>query len=283
MAVPALQECAAFSPLEPADTALLLACREPHRADVDLDGRLHDLLAEVQKAAGITFRPESLLLPNGHAGVVLGLKKAGDLLASGKVRTCIVGGVDSYLNGPDVIRLRETWRLAGPEVPQGLFPGEAAAFLRVALRTPSSGPAPLGRITGLGVAEEPKDSTVLSDGHATGRGLVHAIEAAVRDAGLPEGRVGFRVSDLNGENYRGMETMLAGTRFYRTRREGFQIWHPADCVGDVGSAIGALLAIVALAGFAKGYAPERLAVGETSSEGGLRGAFLLAAEERTDP
>lgn len=282
MAIPALQECIASFPVEPADTALFLACREPHRTDDEFDERLPQLLAEVQKGAGVTFRPESAVLPNGHAGVVLGLRKASELLASGKARACIVGGVDSYLNGLDVIRLRETWRLAGPDVPQGVFPGEAAAFLGVTNRKPGSGPAPLGRITGLGVAEEPKESTVLSDGHATGRGLIQAIEAAVKDAGLPEGRVGFRMSDLNGENYRGMETMFAGTRFYRTRREGFQIWHPADCVGDVGAASGALLAIVALAGFSKGYAPERLAVGETSSEGGLRGAFLLAAEERAD-
>ncbi len=112
MAGPALQECLASFPVEPAETALLLACREPHRTDEEFDGRLPQLLAELQKAAGVSFRPESSLLPNGHAGVVLGLRRAGELLASGKAKACIVGGVDSYLNGEDVIRLRETWRLA---------------------------------------------------------------------------------------------------------------------------------------------------------------------------
>jgi 3-oxoacyl-[acyl-carrier-protein] synthase-1 len=278
LAAPALAECVSSLGTDPARAVLFLSVREPHRTGTDLDSRETELLREIQARAGFSFRPESAVLPAGPAGVMKGLRAAADLRSPTAPEAFVVGGVDSWLNAEDVERLRASWRLAGPRVAQGMFPGEGAAFLGVARRRPAAGSR--GRIAGVGLAEEAPESTALGGGPATGRGLRAAMESALKDAEMPESAVGFRVSDLNGEAFRGMESALAAARCFRTRREEFPIWHPADCVGDVGAAAGALLPIVALTALEKGYAPAETAVCEASSEGRLRGACLVQGTGR---
>ena len=118
--------------------------------------------------------------------------------------------------------------------------------------------------------------TILSDGHPTGRGLQRALEATLRDAQVPEPQISFRISDLNGEYDRGVESMLAAARFYKTRREDSVVWLPAASVGDAGAALGALLIIVAVTGMAKGYAPGGVAMCESCSDQGIAVGCLVA-------
>jgi 3-oxoacyl-[acyl-carrier-protein] synthase-1 len=194
------------------------------------------------------------------------------------VEGCIVGGVDSYVNWYDFKRFSAAYRLKCEEVSQGFIPGEGAAFVMVTSRTLApKRVTSLGEILGIGWANEDAGVTAISDSHPTGKGLQRALEATVHDAQVPESRIDFRISDLNGEYYRAIESMLGTMRFYRTRREHPVVWLPAACVGEMGSAVGALLIIMAMTGMARGYAPGAIAMCEASSDTGLGAGCLVGA------
>ena len=46
---------------------------------------------------------------------------------------------------------------------------------------------------------------------------------------------------------------LAFSRIDRTKRKEFDIWHPADCIGDVGAVSGLVMVAVLKAACEKGY------------------------------
>jgi 3-oxoacyl-[acyl-carrier-protein] synthase-1 len=277
MASPALRECLQNSGHASDQTALLLGVREPFRTHPQLDGRNDELLRAIERSLPARFHPDSCVLPEGNPAVCRGIVQARQLLDSGKVKCCIIGGVDSLVNDYDFERFNATFRIKRAEVAQGFIPGEGAAFLAVTTRILAERQAALrGEILGVGLANEDPTVTVLSDGHPTGKGLQRALEATIQDAQLPESCIGFRVSDVNGEYYRGIESMLTGIRFYRTLREHPPIWLPAASVGEVGAAAGALLILVALTGIAKGYSPGVIAMCEASSHTGLAAGCLVS-------
>ncbi len=277
MAAHALNECIEGKDINPSRTALLLGLREPFRKDPYLDGRYEELLTDIQREVGVQFHSKSCVLPLGRAATFRGLQIARQLLNENDLETCIVGGVDSYINEFDLSRFEETYRILSPSVSRGFIPGEGAAFVVVTNRRVHTSTKIAGKILGIGLANEEAKVTVLSDGHPTGKGLQRALAAAIQDADFSESEINFRVSDLNGESYYGIESMLAMTRFYKSRREHLEIWHPADSVGDIGAAAGALLVIVASVGIVKGYAPGQIAMCEASSDEGLRAGCIVSA------
>jgi hypothetical protein len=276
MATHALRECLDSTHIEPSRTALLLGLREPFREHPDLDGNDDAFLPAIEQALDLQFHSDSTVLPEGNAAALKGLLRARSLLDAARVDTCIVGGVDSYLNPYDLRLFEETYRLKREGVAQGFIAGEGAAFVVTTSRTLGREQIARGEILGVGLANEDPGVTVLSDGDPTGKGLQRALEATVNDAQRPESSVTFRVSDLNGEYYRGMESVIAQSRFYRASRERLDIWLPASCVGEIGAAVGALLVIMASVGMAKGYAPGPIAMCEASSDTGLRAGCLLS-------
>jgi 3-oxoacyl-[acyl-carrier-protein] synthase-1 len=272
LAATALRECVESSGLDPRRWVLLLGVREYFRVVPGYDWRNSSLLNVIQQASGCSFHPDSRVIPEGNAATFSALAQARVLLASKNVEGCVVGGVDSLLNTADVKRFGGRYRLKSNEVARGFIPGEGAAFVAVASKSTVS---QYGMINGIGLAKEGELTTVLSSGHPNGKGLASAIRAALSDAGIDESQVHFRVSDMNGELYRGHESMLALTRVYRTRRPNFPQILPAACVGEIGAAAGALLLVVAATSIYRGYAPGRIAICEGSSDGGLRGACLV--------
>jgi uncharacterized protein (TIGR02270 family) len=278
MATDALSECLDDAGVEPSRTALLVGTREPYREEPEFDELSGELLSRLERSLGVRFHPESTILRAGNASAFQALREARALLESGRVESCVVGGVDSYLNVDDLVRFEQTYRLKQEAVAQGFIPGEGAAFLAVAPRTDGLEKW-CSEIVGVGLAEEDAETTVLEGGHPTGKGLQRALEAALGDAQLPESCIDFRVSDLNGEEYRGLESMIVLGRFYRTQRESMPIWLPAASVGEIGAASGALLVIVASVGIRRGYAPGGVAMCEASSDTGLRGCCVVRAAE----
>lgn len=253
--------------------ALLIALPEAFRAHPAFEDRGPiDLLRRIERRFGARFHPASRVLASGHAAAFEGLSIARQLIAERSIAACLVGGVDSLLNRIDVGRLQSSGRLHEPGNPQGVIPGEGAAFVLVA------GHAGQGRTlaTVLGIALDSEPDTALGDRYSTGRALERALRRAVTDGGCKESDLSLRVSDMNGERYKAWESFIAGTRFYRTRRKCIPAWFPASCVGDTGAAAGALSLVAAAIGLSRGYAPGRLAMCEGSSEQGLRGACILA-------
>lgn len=274
LATRAIQECLEDENPNPADTALLIAVPEPFRGHPALSYTSEQsLLDTIKRRLERHFHPASAVLREGHAAALRALAIARELLTRGTVRYCIVGGVDSLINKVDVKRLGVVHRLQGPENPQGMVPGEGAAFILLTLPGRSLMYRPLGQVLGVGSAME-KD-TVLGKRYSVGKGLRQALEEAAKDAACSEAIINFVVSDMNGERYRAWESLICHTRFYRTRRDHLNIYYPAASVGDIGAASGALIVIAATMGLARGYAPGQIAMCEGSSEEGLRAACLV--------
>jgi 3-oxoacyl-[acyl-carrier-protein] synthase-1 len=272
LAAPALSECLESSGLDLHRTPLLIGVREPFR---DIPGR-RIRVEELPRALG-ALHPDSAVIPEGNAAALRGVARARELLASGRSRACVVGGVDSFLNVDDLRRFEGTYRIKREGIAQGFIPGEGAAF--VAVNSPGEAPDRYhwGDVIGVGLATEDPAVSVLGDGQPTGRGLIRALRATLADAAISDSDVGFRVSDTNGEYYRGMETALAFSRIYRSPRERLDLWVPAACTGETGAAAGALMIVLACLGWSKEYAPGPVTMCEASSDSGFRAGCLVRA------
>jgi 3-oxoacyl-[acyl-carrier-protein] synthase-1 len=98
-------------------------------------------------------------------------------------------------------------------------------------------------LRGLGFAREP--SPLGSGKPLRADGLLQAIRAALDEAAIALKDCDHRIADVNGEQYRFKEATLAVTRLLRDRKVPFSLWHPADCIGEVGAAtLPAMLAMV---------------------------------------
>ena len=85
---------------------------------------------------------------------------------------------------------------------------------------------------------------------------------------MPVHDLDYRLTDNSGEQYYFKEAALALTRTLRQRKEAFDIWHPADCIGETGAAIGAVALAVALAAGIKAYAPGRACSSHAGNDDG---------------
>lgn len=175
----------------------------------------------------------------GHTGVFTLLPSAIQKLNDGQLDACIVGGVDSHLLEERLNLLDNTWRLRSDRTVDGFIPGEAAAFvlLETAAHASARGAPILARLGDLGEGREPE--TLTSTKQSTGQGLAQAIEQALRPSATPTVETVY--ASLNGESYYAFEWGIVLTRLHETLQTMKTLIHPADCVGDVGAATGALL------------------------------------------
>jgi 3-oxoacyl-[acyl-carrier-protein] synthase-1 len=274
LATRALKECVRDEPPPPDQVALFICPPERFRKHPGLD-RLDDtaLLQQLRTRTGIRITAHSAVLHSGQAGIVEGLSRAHDLIATGRVTHCIVGGVDSLANAIDIERLRKAARLYVEGNPQAVIPGEGAAFVCVSGTHRGRRLRSLGQILGVGTARESK--TALGPEFSQGDAMREALGQACDGARVHEGSLGWVSSTFNGERYGAWEAMLFRPRFYRTRREHLPITYPAMAVGEMGTAAGALSIIVAAMAITRGYAPGGYAMCEMASEEGLRGACIV--------
>lgn len=282
----AIEECLESAALAPRRTALLLGVPEPERLDRWHGWYGEDLHVVFGAELLPRFHASSRLLAHGHASALIGLKIARELLEAGTVDVCLVGGTDSMLNSADLDGLEKGWRLHRSGEPNGLVPGEGAALVGLA-RAAQTGTRhaayPAVEILGIGLDAEESATSQASGGQPTGAGMVRALRKSLQEAQLPEGSVGLRITDVNGERYRAMDAFLAVSRYYRTHREGLPLWHPAENIGDIGAAVGGLLLQIASRALVRGYAPAQTVMCEASSDSGLRAACLVRGSARERP
>jgi 3-oxoacyl-[acyl-carrier-protein] synthase-1 len=161
--------------------------------------------------------------------------------------------------------------LLGEEHSNGFIPGEAACAV---LLSSTIGRAPEVVIAGIGVAEEA--ATIGNDDLVMkGVGLTNAINQASKDAGIAIHETAFRVASVSGEDYFFTETALAHYRTLKKKLPTHPLWHPADCVGEVGAAIGGIMTIMAYYALIKGYAQGNTALCHISNDNPRRGAFII--------
>jgi 3-oxoacyl-[acyl-carrier-protein] synthase-1 len=268
----ALWECwGAAGPSRGDRIPLLVGFPEPGRPGSDPE-RAPTIFEELEAKLGVRFHPRfSRLIPKGHTAGFEALKEARQLLESGAVDSCLVAGVDSYLDRHSLHWLERHNRLKSTGNSDGVIPGEAAAAVFV--RRGAAETDGLSRVAGLGFGQE--RATVLSEEPLLGLGLTAAARLALAEAGVAMHEVDFRLSDVAGESYGFKEQALVVGRLLRVRREELPIWHCSDVIGEIGAAAGIAQIVVSSHAFRKGYAPGRRALCCTSAVGGDRACAVL--------
>ena len=267
----ALVETLEAIPDTPAETLPLILCVAERGRPGRLDGLDQDLYDRTCALLGLQFHQATRVLPDGRVGAAVALHHARRLIRDEGHRHVVVAGVDSLLVGETLTTYDEAGRLQTPNAVDGFIPGEAAGAFLVSADDGSPGLL----CHGLGFAQEP--SAVDPDVPLRGDGLAAAFRAAFADAALDWDAVDYRITDSSGEQQRFKEAALALTRVMRVRKEEFDIWHPADCIGEAGAGALPVILAVALHGATKDYAPGRGVLVHAGNDDGRRIAAIVRA------
>jgi 3-oxoacyl-[acyl-carrier-protein] synthase I len=272
MAAMAIREAlASLGSIEPESLPLLLCV-----ADKDRPGRLEGLddvlFAELEAELGMRFHPSaSAVVPQGRASVPLALAQARTLMADQLMLRVLIAATDSLLVGPTLMAYGEAERLLTSHNSNGFIPGEGAGAIVIGVA--HSKPEP--QLLCLGVGRGTERAHINSDDPLRADGLAEAIENALVDGGCGIGDLDFRITDNSGEQYYFKEAALALNRILRVRKEEFDIWHPADCIGETGAAIGTAMVAKALAACQKAYSKGRGILVHAGNDKGRRAAAVL--------
>jgi len=268
----AVSECLEGTDRWPAGALPLLLCTaEQERAgrSAGTDDRLFE---ELQGALGRPFHAaHSAILPQGRAAIAIALARAQELIHDAGHPAVLIAAADSLLDKEYLSAVEAAGRLLTSRNSDGFIAGEGAGALLV--RPPGGSVMPELVCTGVGLARE--TASVESGEPLRADGLVRAIGQALAAAGRDMSDMDFRITDNSGEQYYFKEASLALSRTLRKRKEHFRIWHPAECVGEVGAAIGPVLLAVALGASRKGYAEGRNVLVHVGNDAGMRGALVL--------
>jgi 3-oxoacyl-[acyl-carrier-protein] synthase-1 len=268
MAAMAIEEALQdFPEEEVARTPLLLCVCETTRPG-RLEGLEAVLMPRVQTLMNQQFSHRSQVIPYGRVAAAIALLRARQLLEDEQVPAVLIVATDSLLTWPTLRVLEAQGRLLTEDNSNGFLPGEGAAALLV--RRPVADAQLV--CAGLGFAHEA--AHVASDEPLRGEGLALAFRNGLRDAACELHQLDFRIADLAGEQYYFKEAALALGRVLRQRKEHFEMWHPADCIGETGATAGVACLALARVACAGGYAPGRGILLHAAADAGQRAAIV---------
>ena len=214
----------------------------------------------------------------GHAGVFILLEQAAKLLNDGSIDFCIVGGIESYLLEERLDFLDQNRRIRTDRNVDGFIPGEAAAMVLLERRVSAEQRGMPVSATISSAVFENEPQTIHSDRASTGAGLATVLSRVFTTGAAS--RAEWIYCDLNGESYRAFEWGVIRSRCSTLLGDMRKLVHPADCVGDVGAATGALLLACAQQAFKRGYAAAHEALLWVGSDSGLRSALIVKQYQR---
>lgn len=270
MAARAIDETLSAVPTAASSAMPLLLCVAERDRPGRLDGLDHRLFDMIGAELGARFAPSSRLVPHGRVATAVALATARQLVVAGGATQVLVAAADTLLTGPTLAHYVRAGRLLGRGNSNGFMPGEAAGALLVEAATSDSGAL---RCTGIGFGHE--TAGIDSGEPLRGGGLSQAAKAALREAGCAMHEMDFRIGDTAGESYYFKEADLAVSRTMRVLREEFDLWHPAECIGEVGAAAGIAGIALAQAACAEGYAPGPNILLHAGNDAGPRAALVL--------
>jgi 3-oxoacyl-[acyl-carrier-protein] synthase-1 len=270
LVAPAIQECLEAAEPVPASAIPvfigLASGERPHR----WQGLETRILTEVQDRLGFPLHRESRPLPRDRVSVLEALIAGERLIDAGVAPCFIVAAVDSFLRQEVAEHYLARRRLLTPKNSNGFSLGEAGSAILVA----AAGSADELLIEGIGFGNE--RATIESEEPLRAEGLIQAVAQALQKAGRKIEDLHYRITDLNGEQYRFKEMALAMMRVERVHRDSlFGLWHPIEHIGDVGAAIGPLLLGVALDAGRKRYGGGPNVLCTFGNDDGARGALIV--------
>jgi 3-oxoacyl-[acyl-carrier-protein] synthase-1 len=275
LAAPAIMECLYALPqktdLQQVPILVLLSSKNrPHR-EPDLD-----YIVSEQLEQRLPFKPSSdlKLLNYGRSGIIPALQECSHIFAERLATHVVVVGVDTFLRQRVVDEYASQRRVLTSNNSNGFIPGEAACAVLIA--PPSQRGDTNLRIIGWGQGRE--KGTIESDTPLTGDGLTHALRDALKRAGLVMSETDYWLTDQNAEHYKAKECTIAQIRLERRDEPAlvrYQIWHPIEYLGEIGSAIAPCLLGLSLAAAKGKYAPGPLALLHVGEDNGERAALVL--------
>lgn len=219
------------------------------------------------------------VIQSGNPSSIDGVKLAVEWLRAHTTGICIVGSTDSLLTLDTLFWLERGRRLKSGSHGRnhGLPPGEAAAFFVIedAEVARWRGRQSLVALAGVGCAHE--EAYFMSNNHSVGIGLTTACRQAVAETNWPSWEVDAVLGDLNGEFHRSKEWGLTELRCFGSNGDQRQVWHPADCYGDIGAASAAALLNLAAVGISRGWLGDKVMVFSSDDFGSCGAALLTRA------
>ncbi len=263
-----LESLAAVERADWARIPVLLCVAERERPG-RVSGLEDELFPEIRQLAGAEFHGSSAIIPHGRVSHAVALLRARHLLDESGVLAVLIVAVDSLINGPTLMAYERAGRLLAAHNSNGFMPGEGACALLV-------GRPPTGRrllCTGLGFGTEA--AHIESNEPLRADGMTRAVREALQDAQCGLEDVDFRIADISGEQYYFKEAALTLSRVLRVRKEQFDIWHPAEFIGESGAVAGAASLAVAYAACRKAYAPGPNILCHAANDAGQRVAAIV--------
>jgi len=236
----------------------------------DFYNTFFDLLQKL--FSNVTFNQDSNFIRSGKTGFVKGISQAQSLVYDKRYKQVLLLCVDTLLNTHRVSmyeNYNDMSRFLTDDNPDGFIPGEAAVAV---LLSKPNGTAQTC-ITGIGFGEE--KAVVGSDDVLKAEGMTQAIRNAAKDAGCQVRDTHFVISSVSGESYFFKEVAIARSKSLETKVSSHPLWHPADCIGEVGSAVGGAMILMGHYAFEGNYAPGKRALCLVSNDDKKRGAFIL--------
>lgn len=252
-----------------AQLPMLLCVAEPDRPG-RMEGLEDSLLQQIQSELGVLFAPSSAIVAQGRVGVAIALMQARALVHDLKIPRVLVSAVDSLVSWPTLSHFERQDRLLTSANSNGFLPGEAAGALLLA--------APGERASELlcaGIGFGLERAHINSEEPLRAEGLSLAFKTALADADRQLHEIDFRITDNSGEQYYFKEGTLALSRMLRVRKHEFDIWHPAECTGEIGAASGASMLAAAKAACEKRYTKGPSVLAHMSNDSGQRAALVL--------
>jgi len=271
MAAAAIRECLEGNQkIKPESTPMLLCLSEHERKGRVIDND-NQFFLDLQDELELEFHEKSRVIAKGHVAVAVALKHARSLIQELNVKHVLIVATDSLLVGPTLAHYEEYDRLLTSNNSNGFIPGEAGAALVV--EPVYAGQEKQLVCVGLGFGVE--EAHIYSEEPLRADGLTDAIKESLGDAGCEMDDLDFRITDLSGEQYHFKEASLALLRILRKRKEEFDIWHPADCIGEVGSVLAVVMLTVIKFASEKGYSKGNKVLVHLGNDDGKRSAMVL--------
>jgi 3-oxoacyl-[acyl-carrier-protein] synthase I len=273
MGARAIAECFAAAGEAKPELIPALICTAELERPGRFEGLSHVLLQDMERELGFRLHPHSRVIAQGRVGGAMALVRARRALTDGRYSRVIVAGVDTFLTATTLAAYDRNDRLLRRDNSNGFIPGEAASAVLLAAWQQKI-EAPL-LLQGLGFAQEP--APFGSGKPLRAEGLVQAMRAALREAGMGSKDCDCRIADMNGEQYRFKEAALAMTRLLRDRKTAFSLWHLADTIGEIGAAtLPAMLVLLSVAAQLD-YLPGQVLLGHLCNDDDKRAAFIARA------
>jgi 3-oxoacyl-[acyl-carrier-protein] synthase-1 len=269
MAAMAIDECLNDITREECTRIPLLLCVAERERPGRLEGLDDQLFLDIQQELDVHFAPESAIVPQGRVSIGIALMQARKLIYERNAPRVLIAATDGLLSWPTLSVYERNDRLLTGRNSNGFMPGEAGGALL--LSQPSGAPELI--CTGIGFGME--HAHIDSEEPLRAEGLTRAIKAALLDAGCQMHDLDFRITDISGEQYYFKEAALALGRILRQRKEEFDIWHPAECIGESGAVAGLTILTVANAACRKAYAAGPNILAYMANDAGQRAAAVL--------